>query len=349
VNRSTVVIALTLVLSVNAFAPPSFADAYDAAMARAVAAKEKAVDSNDPGAWDEALRLFEEADAIKPTKDSKYELAGAAARLKEDDVAVEAYEEAIKLGLSGKAKEKAEGFVKQHAASMGRLDVKGPAGTTLAIGARKRGTLPRGPLVVFAGNVQLRATSNGVMIDESIPVKEGATQSIDLTPKFAPKPAPTATATAAPTTAPATAPTGAQTVPLSDAGAGARTLGWSLMVAGGVIVVVAGAGLIVSSGGLSSRRDSLAEHCSIFKVGDTDQCKTPKTGQEAAAQSDNDAIATWKGVRTASFITGGVGLMIFGVGVVRLLTAPKPQQASAWQPVVTVGANGAYFGLSGSF
>jgi len=346
VNRSPIVLALALVLSASAVAPPSFADAYDAAMARAVAAKEKAVDSNDPAAWDEALRLFEEADAIKPTKDSKYELAGAAARLKEDDVAVEAYEDALELGLTGKAKEKADAFIKAHVASMGRLEVKGPPGTTLAIGARKRGTLPRAPLIVFAGTVKLRANSGGVMIDESISVKEGTTQSIDLNAKLALPPP----ATTKPTAAPAPEdPKGSATVPLSDTGAGARTLGWSLIVGGGALVIGAGVGLVVSSSGLGSRRESLAEHCSVPTTGDSDQCKIPKVGQEAAAQSDNDAIATWKGVRTASFITGGVGFMILGVGVVRLLTAPKPQRASAWQPTLQVGANGAYLGLSGSF
>jgi len=344
-TRSAVAVALVALLSVTAIAPPSFADAYDAAMARAVVAKEKAADSNDPAAWDEALRLFEEADAIKSTKDTKYELAGAASRLKEDDVAVEAFEEAIKLGLTGKAKEKAQAFINAHIGAMGRIDVKGPSGSVLAIGARRRGSLPRGPLVVFAGTVKLRATSNNVVIDESVTVKEGATESIDLAPKFAAASAPASTTK--PTAAPV--PAGSPTVPLSDTGASARTLGWSLIVGGGALLVGSGAGLIVASAGLRSRRDSLADHCAIPTTGDPDQCSVPKKDQDAAAQSDNDAIATWKGVRTASLITGGVGLMILGVGVVRLFTAPSPPRASAWQPTINVGANSAYFGLSGAF
>jgi hypothetical protein len=166
-----------------------------------------------------------------------------------------------------------------------------------------------------------------------------------LTAAAAPAPTPTTkpTATAAPI------PTGSPTVPLSDAGAGARTLGWSLVVGGGALLVASGVGLIISSSGLGSRRDSLAKHCDVPTTDDPDQCKTPKANEEAAAQSDNDAIATWKGVRTASFVTGGVGLMIVGVGVVRLLTAPSPPRASAWQPTLTVGAHGATFGLTGSF
>lgn len=347
--RRAVAVGLLALLSVTAIAPPSFADAYDAAMARAVAAKEKAVDSNDPSAWDEALRLFEEADALKSTKDSKYELAGAAARLKEDDIAVEAYEEAIKLGLSGKAKEKAQAFITAHVAQMGRLEVKGPAGAALTIGARKRGTLPRAPLVVFAGTVKVRAVHNGVSVEDSAVLKEGATASIDLAPKFeaAVAPPPTASAKPAPTAAPPLE--GSPTVPLSDTGAGARALGWSLIIGGGALVVASGVGLFVSTSGLSSRRDSLNDHCSVPTTGDPDQCSVPKLGQEAAAQSDNDAIATWKGVRTASYVTGGVGVMILTVGVVRLFTAPKPPRASAWQPTVNVAAHGAYFGLAGTF
>ena len=99
---------VALALSLASVASPSFADAYDAAMAHAIAAKEKALDANDPSAWQEALRLFVEADALRATKDSKYELAFAASRLKEDDLAVEAYEASIALGLSGKAKDKAD-------------------------------------------------------------------------------------------------------------------------------------------------------------------------------------------------------------------------------------------------
>ncbi len=71
-----------------AVAPRSFADAYDAAMAEGVAAREKAVDTNDPSLWGEALRAFQKADAVRATKESKYELANAAVHLKADDLAV---------------------------------------------------------------------------------------------------------------------------------------------------------------------------------------------------------------------------------------------------------------------
>ena len=82
---------------------------------------------------------------------------------------------------------------------------------------------------------------------------------------------------------------------------------------------------------------------------DADQCQTPKAGFQGEVQSDNDAIATWKGARTGSYVTGGVGLMILGVGLLRLVTAPDKPQASAVVPTLTVGKSGAYFGLTASF
>src|SRR5262249_22742324 len=49
------------------------ADAYAAALARAVSAKERALEANDPPHWEETLRLFAEADGIRSTKESKFE------------------------------------------------------------------------------------------------------------------------------------------------------------------------------------------------------------------------------------------------------------------------------------
>ncbi len=339
--------ALVSVLSVTAFTPVLFADAYDAAIARAIAAKEKAVDSNDPAQWEEALRLFTEADAIRATKDSKYELASAAVRLKEDDIAFEAFEAAIALGIAGKAKEKAQVFLKAHEGLVGRLDVKGPAGAELFVGARRRGTLPRPTLVVFAGAAKVRATHNGQTVEQVVTIKEGATASVDLGPAFVTKPAAPASASAAPSAAPTAKEEGSPTVPLSDTGGAARTLGWSLVVGGGIVTIAGGAGLIVSTRGISDGRASLDSHCITRRTDDPDQCFLPRDGLKTEAQQDNNNIRTWKAVRTAALVTGGVGIMIMSVGIVRLLTAPTPPRASAWVPRVDVGVG--YVGLSGVF
>jgi len=77
------------------------ADAYDATLTRAIAAKERAMDVNEPARWEEALRLFQEADAIRATREASYELGHAAERLARTDLAVEAYEAALNLGLTG--------------------------------------------------------------------------------------------------------------------------------------------------------------------------------------------------------------------------------------------------------
>ena len=58
------------------------ADAYNATLTRAIAAKERAMDVNEPARWEEALRLFQEADAIRATREASYELGHAAERLR---------------------------------------------------------------------------------------------------------------------------------------------------------------------------------------------------------------------------------------------------------------------------
>ncbi len=121
-------LALLLSLALVTAHLPARADAWDAAMARAAAAKENALDENDPARWEEALRLFREADAIRASKESKYEIASAAAWLKQDDLACEAYEGAIALGLDGPAKVKANTFLTEHAPKVARLRLRGPAG-----------------------------------------------------------------------------------------------------------------------------------------------------------------------------------------------------------------------------
>lgn len=341
--------ALVTVISISSFAPLGFADAYDAAMARAVAAKEKAVDSNDPAAWDEALRLFSEADALKSTKDSKYELAGAAARLKEDDLAYESYEAAIALGLSGKAKEKAQAFLKSTK-GIARVDIKGPSGADISIGARHRGALPHAPFVVFAGPVKIRAASAGQTIERTITTKEGATEAVDLAADFAPKTTTTTSATTTATTAATSeGPKGSSpTVPITDTGAGARALGWSLMVGGGVLLVGGGVGYIIASKGFNSSEAEIDAGCLTRVPSDSDQCSTARDPKDAPRlETVNGQVRTWKGIKTASLITGGVGLVLLGIGVVRLATAPSAPKASAWVPHVDVGVG--YVGISGVF
>jgi hypothetical protein len=337
-------VQLSMCIALASMTTPAFADAYDAAMAHAIAAKEKAVDANDPSAWQEALRLFGEADAVRSTKDSKYELAFAAARLKEDDLAVEAYEASIAMGLTGKAKDKADAFVKEHAPKMARLSPQGPVGATITINGRLRGTVPVArPIVVFAGDVHVTVSDGkGTTIQDDLVTKPGETLPVDWSTKLAPK-------KTEPTTGAITvAPRKDKEVPVEDDGAAARNLGWTLLVAGGSIAIAGGITTVVAGSSLSTRRESLVENCMVLSG--SDNCPTAKPDRQADAKSDVDAIATWKGVRTAGLVALGAGGTLAVVGIVRLLTAPKaPATNAAVVPRVDVSNAGFSFGFSGAF
>ena len=335
---------LALAIACTSVASTSFADAYDAAMAHAIAAKEKAVDANDPSAWQEALRLFREADAVRSTKESKYELAFAAAHLKEDDLAVESYEASIAMGLSGKAKDKADAFVKEHAPKMARLSPTGPVGATITINGRFRGKVPVArPIVVFAGSVHVVVEgAKGTTIEDDVMTKPGETVTVDWTEKLAPK-VNDATTDAKP---PAAKPPDRE-VPVEDLGGGARALGWTLLITGGSLAVAGGVTTIIAGGSLGSRRDSLADNCLVLNG--TDSCPTAKPDRQADAKSDVDAIATWKGVRTAGIVSMGVGGTLAIVGLVRLLTAPNRPATAAWIPRVDVSSAGMSIGVGGAF
>ncbi len=332
-------------VAVLALATPAFADAYDAAMARGVAAKEKAVDTNDPSAWAEALKLFEEADGLKSTKDSKYEVANAAAKLKEDDLAVEAYEAALALGLGGKPKEKAQAFLKANEPKMARVDVKGPAGAQVYVGSRARGVLPRAPLVVFAGTSKIKVVSGAKSVEIPVEAKAGEKVTLDADAKLAeldvpPPPPPPKDKPKPPS----------PTVPISDDGASARALGWSLIIGGGLVGTAGLVFVVVSGNRLESERAFLLENCSEWHD-KPDSCRIAKTTDvQTAVQSSNNTIATWSGVRIASFIGLGTGFTVAAIGAIRLLTAPPPPHTAATLvPQVSVLPGGAYVGLSGVF
>jgi hypothetical protein len=339
---------LALSLALASVATISSADAYDAAMAHGIAAKEKAVDSNDPSAWQEALRLFVEADAVRATKESKYELAFAASHLKEDDLAVEAYEAAIAMGLSGKAKDKADAFVKEHAPKMARIAPQGPPGAIISINGRIRGKVPVArPIVVFAGSVHVAVSDGkGKTITDDLVIAPGETANVDWTDKLAPKASDKGEATGGGKPAKKDEVADRE-VPVEDLGAGARTLGWTLIVAGGSLAVAGGVTTVIASSSLSSRRDSLADNCLVLNG--TDSCPTAKPDRQADAKSDVDAIATWKGARTAGVVALGAGATLAAVGLVRLLTAPKAPQTTAIIPRLDVSAGGVSFGFTGAF
>jgi hypothetical protein len=90
------VVVLASLFSVPAGADtPQNADGYEASLVRAVTAKERALDADDSARWEDALREFQAAGAIRETAEANYEIGFAAQHLQRLDLAVEAYEAAL--------------------------------------------------------------------------------------------------------------------------------------------------------------------------------------------------------------------------------------------------------------
>jgi hypothetical protein len=333
-------LAIGALLATRLAAAADGADAYNAALTRAIAAKERALDVNDPPRWEEALRLFQEAAALRATRESAYEIGFAAERLSRTDLAVESYEAAIELGLTGPAAARASAFAAAHVRALSRLDMRGPAGTRLRVAGVDRGRLPlRRPVVLFPGEIELELFDpRGLAWTVTARLKAGKNDVIDLAagppaetaapPRAAP---PTAPPRAAPPTAPAPAaapPTLAAApqpaaplpvvvvapIPRSPDEAPRATSGaaWPLVAIGLTVAVAGGVLIWVSQRKIDDNRTQLSSTCSV-QVGDT--CQTAINTMRVAAQSAEDAIATWKAVRLGSFIGLGVGAAMAVTGV----------------------------------
>lgn len=302
------------------------ADDYDAAFTRAIAQKERALDTNDPASWQAALDLFGEADRIRATKESKYELGAAAARLKQDDVAVEAYEAALALGLEGAAGEKAKSFVSEHASGMGRVEVRGPGGAEVWIAARWRGTLPLAkPLVVFAGKRRIELRAGGDRDQREVAVNAGARSMVDFGTSRASEPPPTAPRASAP-------PPRDRPPILPEPERDDRSLAWTLTVGGASVAALGGVTLLLASSNLTSHRDRLEQYCKTSSG--SDSCSEAHPGKQQLAQDEVDSIATWKALRTGGYVGLGAGVVAAGIGVVLLVQDRPSRRALTLSPSV---------------
>jgi tetratricopeptide (TPR) repeat protein len=296
------------------FASVALADEYDATFTRAIAAKERALDLNDPAAFEQALDLFQQANRIRATKESKYELASVASRLRQDDLAVESYEAALALGLEGTAADKARAFVQENSGEMARVSVTGPAGTELYVGARRRGSLPLStPLVVFAGKVRIRALGAGREIKRELELQKGQNAELDLEKELAAAPP---SSQPPPYTAPVFTHPPVTQNPEPD-----RTAPLALTIGGASVAVLSIGTLVLSYSQLSTHRDRLKEVCAVPR-GD-DECDQANTGERAAAQDEVDSIATYRTVRTIGFVGLGAGLVASGIGIAWLAGQSK--------------------------
>ena len=364
---ATLVLAATLVASAAALARPADAavDAYTAALTRAIAAKERALDVNEPVRWEEALRLFQEAASLRTTRECMYEIGFAAERLARQDLAVESYEAAIDLGLVGAPRTRAEAFVAAHAAGLARLALRGPAGTRLRIAGVDRGRLPLNrPLVLFPGDIRIDLVdAAGTAASVGVHVQAGHLDVLDLartppatvTPERAeerPPPAPPPAVKVAPADTTPRAPAApeaeipprrndAPPVPARDVEADASARGWWLAGAGAVVAAVAVALIPVSSGRIDDNRKALAGECVDAVVNDT--CMA-MPGHRDTAQSYSDSIATWKGVRTGAWVGVGAGLATVAAGLI-LHHSDQAAATGGARPALVVDHDGGHLTL----
>jgi hypothetical protein len=321
-------VGVAVVIALLLAAPAAHGDEYDAAMARAAAVKEKALDENDPASWLETYRLFEEADAIRSTKESKYEIAIAATKIKSDDIAYQAYEDALALGLDGPAAEKARGYLSEHAGTVARLHVTGPAGAAILVGTRKRGNLPlTRALIVFAGTVRVTITHEGKTIEKTATVSAGTTSTVDFTEPPPPPPKP-----ALPPAPP----------PVVDTPR--RTSEWTLVAIGGGVAALGAITWITAQRTIDLTRASLAETCAVRNG---DRCTETYPEYVSYAKSDVDRIASWKAVRASAIVTTAIGGLVIGYGLFRFASAPS--RTAALMPRISVGATSVFLGVDGSF
>jgi hypothetical protein len=381
--------ALAAAIAVLGAAPRARADAYEATLTRAIAAKERALDVNEPARWEEALRLFQDADAIRSTRETKYELGYAAERLNREDLAVEAYEAAIDLGLGGAPRAKAKTFIQRHVQGMARLTVRGTRPGRIRVAGIERGRLPLGrPLVLFAEETALELVDpDGRVTSYSLALARGRTDVLDLDaapvvatvpsvvpaaaaaePPAAPPAAEGAAAQPLPAVAPPAAPVAVAPSPASPpappaapptvVSGGGHPGAW-LIVTGLVVAAAGGVMVAVSNNQLQDLRTDLVKRCNI--PDGPDACTQAKMNEQGAATTDVDGIASWKAVRIGAWVGVGVGAAVAGAGVIIGLLgnsregvasggAPRDGALAArWIPTPVVGTTQVGLAWNGRF
>ncbi len=325
-----VVLGLTLGLAISAISTRARADAYDAAMAHAAVAKEKALEGGSPVDWADALERFIAADALRPTREVKYEIAFAASKVKADDVAVEAYEGAIALGLEGPARLKADEFLTENAGKMARVEVRAPRGAQVFVGTRRRAVTPLArPIVIFAGTTALRIVSGGRAVERDVTATAGETKVVDVNDALAPPPAvaPPKPLPPPPSPSPPEAPR-------------SHVLDYGLIVGGGTLAVAGVVTWVIATQTVSARRGSLAEVCREYRTDDPDLCARADDDETRGwAQEDSNAIHTFKPLRVVGVVAAGVGLVASGIGAFRL------SSGATMTPGVSSGTSGTTFTL----
>jgi hypothetical protein len=356
--RPQVAAGVVLVCGLLSLASPARADRFEAALVRAVALKEQALDARDNARWMEVLRAFQAAEEQRATPEVLYEIGFAAERLRQDDLACESYEAALSLGLTGPARDKASAFVSRHEGELARVRIEGPEGARIYVAGVVRGTLPLlHPLRTFAGPTRVLVTlPDGRERSRDVHLVAGEDALLDFTESVPVAPAADIAVEPAPTGAAplpqAQAPSGAASrlsVPRPSPAAQRSPVPLVLIVAGGGLALAGAVIVPVSYERLAAERGDLTHSCA--ERSGRDVCLHAAPGRVEAAQSDVDAIATWKGVRTAALVGGISGVAAAALGFAVRFGDAHHAEATALRatPFGGCSSTGCSLGVLGAF
>jgi hypothetical protein len=339
-------------VSLSVVRPARAEDEYRALLLRAMAAKEQALDSHTSTDWEETLRRLRETDAIRATPESKYEIAFAEAQLGHTDLALETYELALEMGLTGTAAAKARTFANEQAPRLSQLDVYGEEGGRVIVGDVGRGQLPfKKPLFVLPGTIKVELiTRDNRRVERQLSLVAGQLQTLHLDARSGnnssvPSNDSLATqanfnaATLAPKAVAMTRPFVTERSTVSNSlkgrfdsttgGTAWRRTGWLLLGAGTAVGALGVVFIPTSAKRLADSRQALFAACDV-QLNGPDSCANAKAGRQQEAQIASNSIATWKGVRTASWVSSATGLAAAATGAT-LLMLSKPSTDA--QPV----------------
>ena len=305
-------------------ARPAQADDYAGAVNRAAAARDRALETQRAQDWQEAFELFAAAVALRATPEATFELGESARQLGLEAQALQAFEDALALGLVGKAGDRAREFVAERAGAFGRLSVRGPDAARLYVDDAKRAVLPtERPIVLAPGPHRLHVESaNQPAFEKVVTIVAGETVEIDVTPPppaRAPLPAHEAVKPPAPLASRD-----------ADSDSSWRT---PVIVTSGGLVVAGVAAIVASSIAITNKRDELEKECAELRDGG-DECASTTATHVTTAQSIGNDILALKGVRWA-----GVGAAVLGTGGVLfgLLGGRAKERPAQGRAAVTLG------------
>jgi len=323
--------------------PAEAQDEFRAAFREAVAAKERAQETHRAKDWQEALQHLQIADALRKTPEVGYEIGVAASNLGYDDLAVEAYQRSLALGLKGPVHFKARDYVSEHRSEMATLNVTGQSGCQLLVNDVERASLPQPhPILVHQGKIRLELRCDGKQTQaRQLPIVAGQLlelhldepESVSVAPSLATNASlnilqPTKQATAAAVGVVIREPPwpNRSASPSHESTKhGGHTLGYALL-GGGTTLALLSAGLIsLSKLRAASSEQRLFDLCAV-QVDGRDSCRHSKPGVQTEAQAASDSIATWKTANTAGWIGLASGLSAAASGVVALLTTPSKRR-----------------------